>query len=70
MTLNLVSIKEKATGKVRYYGVNDKHYDAMLATGGSNLDLEYDWNWLGDVEISEEILTEENHPFVERVSDN
>jgi hypothetical protein len=61
MELNLVSVKNKTTGKVAYYGVDDRHYDAMLASGGSNLDDEFEWNWLGQVEVSEEILGEEGY---------
>jgi hypothetical protein len=59
MELNLVKVTDLKTNKSSYYAVNDKHYDAMLAGGGSNLDLEYSWDWLGDVIITEEILNEE-----------
>lgn len=59
MELSLVVIKNKITGKSTYHAVNDKHYDAMLASGGSDLEEVYDWHWMGDVEISEEILNEQ-----------
>lgn len=59
LELNLVAIKNKQTHKIQYFAVNDKHYDGMLAGSGSSIDLEYEWNWLGSVFISDEILTEE-----------
>lgn len=59
LTLNLVSITTKSDNSTRYYGVNDKHYDGMLATGGSILDDQYSWRYLGDVMIEEQILNEE-----------
>ena len=58
MILNLVRIKNKVSGAIEYFGINDKHYDAMLASGGSNLDLTYEWELLGDVVI-------ENHNLLE-----
>lgn len=61
LELSLVKVLNKKTGQIQYFGVNDKHYDAMLACGGSNLDLEYDWAWLGSVNISEEILNEQGY---------
>lgn len=61
MELSLVQIKDKQTGKVTYYGVNDKHYDGMLATGGSILDDQYEWKWLGDVVVDEQVLIEEGY---------
>jgi hypothetical protein len=61
MELSLVVVIDKKTNKGRYYAVNNKHYDAMLASGGSSLDDEYEWKWLGDVNISEEILQEEGY---------
>lgn len=61
MELSLVQIKDKQTGKITYYGVNDKHYDAMLASGGSDLDDQFEWNWLGDVCVDEQILMEEGY---------
>lgn len=63
MQLYLVKIRDKTTKKVSYHAVNDKHYDAMLAGGGSNLDDLYSWEWLGDVEISDEILNEEGYCY-------
>lgn len=59
MELSLVVVKNKLTGKSTFHAVNDKHYDAMLASGGSVIDEEYEWDWLGSVEISEEILNEQ-----------
>ena len=56
MELNLIKVTNKKTGQLRYYAINDKHYDAMLGTGGSNFDLEYEWDWLGDVDICEDSL--------------
>lgn len=61
MELNLIQIKNKKTGQTTYHGVNDNHYDAMLASGGSNLDDLYEWSWLGDVVISEDVLFEEGY---------
>lgn len=63
MELSLVKITNKKTNKVSYSAVNDRHYDGMLACGGSNLELEYDWDWLGDVEIDEQILNEQGWFF-------
>lgn len=40
MELNLVSVRNQLTGKLTYHGVNDKHYDAMLACGEL---AGYDW---------------------------
>lgn len=65
MKLSLVKVTNKSTNKSEYFGINDKHYDAMLASSGSNLDLEYCWHWLGDIHISEEILNEERFFFKE-----
>ena len=59
MELDLVEITTLATGEKRYFAVNDRHYDAMLACGGSDLDLVYSWRRLGTVVIEEEILHEE-----------
>ncbi len=59
MELNLISIKDLKTGRITYHAVNDKHYDGILATGGSNFDLSYEWKYLGDISITEEILNEE-----------
>lgn len=59
MTLNLVKILDKKTGTSSYHAVNDLHYNAMLAGGGSYYDDIYSWEWLGDIEISEEVLNEE-----------
>jgi hypothetical protein len=56
MELSLVKITNKLTGKVSYHAVNDNQYDAMLATGGSKYDEEYDWVWLGDVEVSHDAV--------------
>jgi hypothetical protein len=50
--LNLVAITERATGKTTYHAVDDRSYDAMLATGGSDLDMQYDWKYLGPVHVS------------------
>lgn len=61
MQLSLVKITHRATGKVTYYAVNDKHYDAMLACGGSSLEDEYLWEWIGDVEVSQEVLNEQGY---------
>lgn len=61
MELSLVCIKNKLTGKLQYFGVNDRHYDAMLASGGSSLEDEFEWDWLGDINISEEILNEQGY---------
>lgn len=61
MILNLVSIKDKRTGKITYYAVNNKHYDIMLDSGGCNFDLTHEWGWLGDVNISEQVLNEEGY---------
>ena len=62
MELNLVSVLDKETNRVTYHAVNDKHYDGMLASGGCwELEKRYDWDWLGDVEISEEILNEQGY---------
>ena len=59
MNLNLVWVLDKATGKKSYFGVNDKHFDGMLASG----DIDgYEWGWEGlEVTISEEILYEEGY---------
>ncbi len=65
MELSLVSVKNKKTGKLSYFGVNDRHYDAMLACGGSSIELEYEWEWLGDIVIEEEILNEQGYFFKE-----
>lgn len=59
MELSLIVIKNKKTGESTYHALNDKHYDAMLATGGSNFDLEYEWAWMGSVLIPEEVLNEQ-----------
>lgn len=32
MELNLVSVRNQLTGKLSYFAVNDRHYDAMLAS--------------------------------------
>lgn len=57
LVLNLVCITNRLTGKKQYFGVNDKHYDAMLA-----VEIEgYSWEWLGDVIIEEDILEEMNY---------
>lgn len=71
MELSLVKIVDKNNPKSppRYFGVNDKHYDAMLSSGGSNLDIEYEWYWLGDVNISEEILNEQGY-YCKKNKDN
>lgn len=47
-------------GRITYHAVNDRHYDAMLA---SPLDeTKYGtWDWLGDVIIDEEILNEQGY---------
>lgn len=55
LELSLVWVLDKKTGIKRYYGVNNKHYDAMLCGEIEGLD----WGWLGDVLISEEILNEQ-----------
>lgn len=61
MELSLIRLTNKKTNKTTYHAVNDKHYDGMLASGGSNLDLEYEWAWIGDVEISEDVLNEQGY---------
>lgn len=66
MELNLVKIINKKTKRVMYFGVNDRHYDGMLATGGSNLDDLHEWNWLGDVTISEKILNEQGYFWLDK----
>ncbi len=67
MELDLVKIVNKKTKGVTYHAVNDKHYNAMLAGAGSNLDDLYDWQYVGSVEIEDEILEEEgfirNDPY-------
>lgn len=65
MELSLVVITDKKTGRKSYFGVNDKHYDAMLACGGSVLDEISSWDWLGDINISEEILNEQGYFYRE-----
>jgi len=66
LVLSLVKITNKLTGKVTYCGVNDKHYDGMLASGGCwELEKEWEWTWLGDVSISLEILGEEGFTIPE-----
>ena len=55
LTLDLVEVTELATGKKTYFGVNDRHYDAMLAG-----EIEgYSWRPLGEVTVEEHILQEE-----------
>lgn len=63
LVLNLVCITDKKTGKKSYFGVNDKHYDAMLACEGSSLEESSSWEWLGDVTIEEHILAEEGRMY-------
>lgn len=65
LELSLVCVTDKITGKKQYFGVNDKHYDAMLATGGSVLDTLYEWDWLGEVIIQEDILKESGLKWIE-----
>lgn len=62
MILNLVMIKD-SFGKKEYFAVNDKHYDAMLACGGTSLDYTHSWEYLGDIEISGVILEEEGYKY-------
>jgi hypothetical protein len=59
MILNLVKIKNIKTNTVSYHAVNELHYNSMLACGGTSYELEFEWEYMGDVEISEEILNEE-----------
>lgn len=66
MELNLVSVLNKETNKVTYHAVNDRHYDGMLAAGGSEFEDKHPWDWLGDVEISEEILNEQGYFYKEK----
>lgn len=59
MELSLVAVKDETTGRVTYFGVNDKHYDAMLCG-----ELEgFSWRWLGQIIIEEEILNEEGYYY-------
>lgn len=56
LELNLVCVFNKKENTKQYFAVNDKHYDAMLASG----DIDgYEWKWLGNVIIEEQILFEE-----------
>lgn len=54
LELSLVKITNHKEGTSKYFAVNDKHYDAMLA--GEVKD--HSWEWLGDVFIEDEILDE------------
>lgn len=66
--LSLVRVTDVKTGKISYFGVSDKEYDGMLACGGSVLEQEYSWDWLGDVSISENALREKGYHFQEETS--
>lgn len=60
MELSLIKITNKHTKAVTYRALNDRHYDAYLATGGCwEFEKDYEWVYLSDVEISEEILNEQ-----------
>ena len=56
ITLDLVKVIDPK-GKVQYFGVNDKHYDGMLASG----DIPgYSWEPVGEVTVEGHILEEEH----------
>jgi len=59
MELNLIEYTTPQ-GSIRYYAVNDRHYDGMLA---AQLDEHKygSWRWLGDIIIEEEILNEQGY---------
>ena len=61
LTLSLIKIIDK-NGKVSYHAVNDRHYDAMLASPLNEQEFGT-WEWLGDVHITEEILNEQGLYF-------
>src|SRR4051812_44098245 len=67
LELNLVKVINKENGARRFYGVNDKHYDGMFAAGGIALEDKFDWDYLGDVVIEEQILNEQGFFYVEKV---
>lgn len=55
LELSLVEVTNLTTNRKSYFGVNDRHYDAMLAG-----EIEgFSWKWLGDVLVEEAILQEE-----------
>lgn len=58
LELDLVSIKNRKTGLKQCYGLNESHYNGMLASGGSAFDYEYSWEYLGSVVIGDDILNE------------
>ena len=65
MELDLI-IYTDAEGKKTYHAVNDKHYEAMGACGhGLDESIYGSWDWLGDVQISEEILNEQGYYYKE-----
>ncbi len=63
MELSLVWVLNKKTGKKQYFGVNDKHYDAMLVGGCWEIEKDYEWGWLGDINIEDDILKEEGYYY-------
>lgn len=58
LELNLVCVIDTKDGSKQYFGVNDKHFDAMLAAGTVD---GYEWNWVGEVFISSDILFEQGY---------
>ncbi len=61
LNLHLVRIINKEDNSTNYFGVNDKHLDAMLNSGGTDLDLIFYWGLEGKVNISEDILNEQGY---------
>ncbi len=57
MELELVWVRELPDGRKNYFAVNDKHYDAMLAGEIQG----WEWDRVGTVSISEEILNEQGY---------
>jgi len=59
MELNLIEYT-KPDGSIKYFAVNDKHYDGMLAAQLDEAKFGK-WDWLGSVWIEEEILNEQGY---------